>query len=104
MFSWSGFLALVAWWISGGVVPLDPFAVAVILPQAALQQVDGQWGVFVRSGDHAEFHPVRRGAELATNVVIEDGVKPGETIAADGAYLLKSLWQKTQSGGDGNDD
>ena len=95
-----------------GVLPLPgqpvevrvPFAVAVILPQAALQQVDGQWGVFVRSGDHAEFHPVRRGAELATNVVIEDGVKPGETIAADGAYLLKSLWQKTQSGGDGNDD
>lgn len=95
-----------------GVLPLPgqpvevrvPFAVAVILPQAALQQVDGQWGVFVRSGDHAEFHPVRRGAELAANVVIEDGVKPGESIAADGAYLLKSLWQKTRLGGDGNDD
>jgi cobalt-zinc-cadmium efflux system membrane fusion protein len=95
-----------------GVFPLPgqpvevrvPFAVAVILPQAALQQVEGIWGVFVRADDRAVFHPVRRGAELGPNVVIEDGVRPGESIASDGAYLLKSLWLKGRSGGEEHED
>jgi cobalt-zinc-cadmium efflux system membrane fusion protein len=77
-----------------------PFAVAVILPQAAVQQIEGTWGVFTRVGEQAVFHPVRRGIELGSDVVIEDGVKPGEVVAADGAYLLKSLWLKARSGGD----
>jgi len=77
-----------------------PFAVAVILPQSAVQQVEGTWGVFIRDGEHARFHPVRRGVELGADVVIEAGVTPGEFVAADGAYLLKSLWLKARSGGD----
>jgi len=94
--------------LTEGVLPLPgqpvevrvPFAVAVILPQAAVQQVEGTWGVFVRAGEHAVFHPVRRGIELGSDVVIENGVTPGDVIAADGAYLLKSLWLKARSGGD----
>jgi cobalt-zinc-cadmium efflux system membrane fusion protein len=77
-----------------------PFAVAVILPQAAVQQIEGTWGVFVRAGDTAVFHPIRRGVELGSDVVIEGGVSPGEQIATDGAYLLKSLWLKVRSGDD----
>jgi cobalt-zinc-cadmium efflux system membrane fusion protein len=81
-----------------------PFAVAVVLPQAALQQIEGVWGVFVQAGDRAAFHPVRRGVELGPNVVVDDGVGPGDVIAADGAYLLKSLWLKARSGGDEHED
>lgn len=77
-----------------------PFAVAVILPQSAVQQIEGTWGVFAREGDRAVFHPVRRGIELGGDVVIEDGVAPGEIVAGDGAYLLKSLWLKAHAGGD----
>lgn len=94
--------------LAGGELPLPgqpvevrvPYAVAVILPQAAVQQIEGTWGVFVRSGETATFHPVRRGVELGPDVVVEDGVAPGATVAADGAYLLKSLWLKGRSGGD----
>lgn len=94
--------------LSDGALPLPgqpvevrvPFAVAVILPQSAVQQIEGTWGVFVRGGDRAEFHPVRRGVELGSDVVIEEGVNPGESVAADGAYLLKSMWLKARSGGD----
>jgi hypothetical protein len=43
---------------------------------------------------------VRRGVELGSDVVIEEGVNPGESVAADGAYLLKSMWLKARSGGD----
>jgi multidrug efflux pump subunit AcrA (membrane-fusion protein) len=80
-----------------------PYAVAVVLPQASVQQIEGTWGVFVRADDRAEFHAVRRGVELGSDVVIEEGVSPGESIAADGAYLLKSMWLKARSGGDEHD-
>ena len=98
--------------LTDGTLPLPgqpvevrvPFAVAVILPHAAVQQIEGTWGVFVRADGRAVFHPVRRGVELGPDVLIEDGVKPGEDIAADGAYLLKSLWLKARSGGEAHED
>ena len=93
--------------LSGGDLPLPGtplearvvLAEAPILPQSAVQQVEGTWGVFVRDGDEAEFRPVRRGAELGGDVMILDGVRPGEIVAAEGAYLLKSQLLKQKSGG-----
>jgi cobalt-zinc-cadmium efflux system membrane fusion protein len=95
----------------GGPLPIPgtplevhvPLAHAVVLPQSALQQVEGTWGVFVRKGEEAEFRPVRRGPELGTDVMVLDGVKPGETVAGEGAYLLKSLQIKRKSGGEDHD-
>lgn len=78
-------------------------AEAPILPQAAVQQIQGTWGVFVRDGDRAVFRPVRRGLELGGDVMILDGVRAGETVAVEGAYLLKSMWLKRQSGGEEHD-
>lgn len=90
-----------AWPLPGQPVEVRvPFEAGVILPQVAVQQVEGTWGVFVRSGEHALFRPVRRGAELGSHVVIEDGVRPGEEVVTEGAYLLKSLWLKSRSGGE----
>ena len=94
--------------LSGGTLPVPgkplevrvPFAAAVILPQAALQQIEGTWGVFVREDGHANFRPVRRGTELGGDVTVLEGVKPGETVISLGAYLLKSSLLKTKGGGD----
>lgn len=80
-----------------------PLAKTVVLPQSALQQVEGTWGVFVKEGEEAEFRPVRRGPELGTDVMVLDGVKPGETVVGEGAYLLKSLQIKRKSGGEDHD-
>lgn len=85
--------------LSGATLPLPgvplevhvPLATAVILPQAALQQVEGVWGVFLRDGESARFVPVRRGAELGGDVMVLEGVKPGDVVVSEGAYLLKSL-------------
>ncbi len=88
------------WPLAG--TPLEarvPLARAVVLPQAALQQIEGSWGVFVRNGGRAELRPVRKGAELGAEVLVLDGVAPGETVATDGAYLLKSLYLKLAGGG-----
>lgn len=95
----------------GGPLPIPgtplevhvPLAKTVVLPQSALQQVEGTWGVFVKEGEAAEFRPVRRGAELGTDVMVLDGVKPGETVVGEGAYLLKSLQIKRKSGGEDHD-
>ncbi len=80
-----------------------PFASAVILPQNALQQVEGSWGVFVKEDGHAHFRPVKRGTELGGDVMVLDGLEPGETVVTDGAYLLKAALLKTKSGGDAHD-
>ena len=95
----------------GGPLPIPgtplevhvPLAKTVVLPQSALQQVEGIWGVFVKNGEEAEFRPVRRGPELGTDVMVLDGVKPGETVVGEGAYLLKSLQIKRKSGGEEHD-
>jgi len=94
--------------LSGAPLPLPgtplevrvALAEAPILPQSALQQVEGTWGVFVREGEEAVFRPVRRGVELGGDAMILEGVQPGETVVAEGAYLLKSLLLKQRSGGD----
>jgi cobalt-zinc-cadmium efflux system membrane fusion protein len=95
----------------GGPLPIPgtplevhvPMAKAIVLPQSALQQVEGTWGVFVKVGEEAEFRPVRRGPELGTDVMVLEGVKSGETVVGEGAYLLKSLQIKRKSGGEDHD-
>jgi cobalt-zinc-cadmium efflux system membrane fusion protein len=80
-----------------------PFAKAIILPQAALQQIEGTWGVFVKEGEEATFRPVRRGLELGSDVMVPAGLRAGETVAVEGAYLLKSLLLKRKNGGEDHD-
>jgi cobalt-zinc-cadmium efflux system membrane fusion protein len=80
-----------------------PLALAVVLPQEALQQIEGVWGVFVRAGESAELRAVRKGPELGGDVMVLDGVAPGEIVATDGAYLLKALWLKRAGGDEGHD-
>lgn len=80
-----------------------PLARAVVLPQEALQQIEGVWGVFVRDGQRAELRPVRKGPELGGDVLVLEGVAPGEEVATAGAYLLKALWLKRAGGGEGHD-
>ncbi len=97
--------------LAGGPLPIPgkpvevrvPFEPAVILPQNALQQVEGSWGVFVKEDGHAHFRPVKRGTELGGDVMVLDGVEPGETVVTDGAYLLKASLLKKKSGGDAHD-
>jgi cobalt-zinc-cadmium efflux system membrane fusion protein len=80
-------------------VPLPP---GIVVPQDALQQIEGEWGVFVADGGEAAFTPVRRGPELGGDVVVLDGLAPGQRIATSGAYLLKALVLKQTGTGDGH--
>lgn len=76
-----------------------PLARGIVLPQEALQLIEGEWGVFVREGEEARFRPVRRGAEVGGDVLVLEGLAPGEVVATSGGYLLKPLWMKLSGGG-----
>ena len=83
--------------------PLDvrvPLASGIVLPQEALQLIEGDWGVFVKEGDEAVFRRVRRGAELGGDVLVLEGLEPGLEVATQGAYLLRPLWMKRMGGGE----
>jgi len=90
----------------GGSLPMPgtpvevkvPSEKGLYLPQSALQQMEGRWGVFVVDKEQAEFRPVRRGTEMKDEVLVLEGLKPGETVVAEGAYLLKAYQQKRTQG------
>lgn len=76
-----------------------PIATGIVVPQDAVQQIEGEWGVFVIAGDQAGFVPIRRGPELGGDVIVLDGLEQGQRIATEGAYLLKALALKRSGGG-----
>jgi cobalt-zinc-cadmium efflux system membrane fusion protein len=77
-----------------------PLARGIVVPQEALQIIEGEWGVFVREGEEAVFTHVRRGAELGGDVLVLEGLVPGAEVATAGAYLLRPLWMKRMGGGE----
>ncbi|MEO7793633.1 MAG: efflux RND transporter periplasmic adaptor subunit [Thermoanaerobaculia bacterium] len=77
-----------------------PLTRGIVLPQEALQLVEGDWGVFVREEDDAVFRKVRRGAELGGDVLVLEGIESGVEVATAGAYLLRPLWLKRMGGGE----
>jgi cobalt-zinc-cadmium efflux system membrane fusion protein len=71
------------------------------VPAAALQRVGDGWLAFVPRGTQEfEMRPVGRGRDLANDVEVVSGLKAGETVVVDGAFLLKAEAEKRQGGGD----
>lgn len=65
------------------------------VPAAALQRVRDNWCVFVpKSGSTFEIRTVGRGRDLAGEVEILSGLKAGDTVVVDGAFLLKAETEK----------
>jgi cobalt-zinc-cadmium efflux system membrane fusion protein len=76
-------------------------AMLLAVPAAALQRVRERWCVFVPKDERAfEIRPVGRGRDLGGEVEIVSGVRAGDTIVVDGAFLLKA---ETERGGGESD-
>jgi membrane fusion protein, heavy metal efflux system len=70
-------------------------------PAAALQRVGDRWLAFVPKGaGEFEMRPVGRGRDVGNDVEIVSGLKAGETVVVDGAFLLKGEAEKRLGGGD----
>ena len=69
------------------------------VPAASLQRTGERWVVFVpRSEDEFEIRTVGRGRDLGGEVEIVSGLKAGETVVVDGAFLLKAQVERSQGG------
>jgi cobalt-zinc-cadmium efflux system membrane fusion protein len=93
--------------LSGAPLPLPgsplevqvPAGRGVLLPTAALQQIENVWGVFLQEGDQGRFQPVKRGPDVARNTLVLEGIPAGAKVVTDGAYLLKSKLMRMKFGG-----
>jgi cobalt-zinc-cadmium efflux system membrane fusion protein len=79
----------------------DSSGTVVTVPAAALQRIEEGWSVFLPRGEGTfEVRPVGRGRDLGGEVEILSGLRPGETVVVDGAFLLKAESDKAHGGGE----
>ena len=72
-------------------LPVGESRSALLIPQDAIQQVNGQDSVFVRtSPDRFVMHPVQTGEAVQGMVQISSGIKPGDQVVTHGSFLVKS--------------
>jgi membrane fusion protein, heavy metal efflux system len=76
--------------VGGGGAPI------LTVPVAALQRVRNDWCVFLPHDDASTFEMRRigRGRDLAGEVEVLSGLRTGERIVVDGAFLLKAQAEK----------
>jgi len=63
--------------------------------------MDDQWVVFLPRGEgRFEVRPVERGRDLGNEVAILSGLKPGERVVDEGAFVLRAEAEKGEGGGE----
>ena len=63
---------------------------AIILPEQAVQQIEGRDMVFVQVKGGFQAVPVSVGSRSGGRVEILDGLRAGQTVVTEGAFVLKS--------------
>lgn len=77
----------------------------VVVPTAAIQQIDDNTVVFVQTGDDTfQKRVVRVGLGIGGLVPIDDGLKAGERVVTDGAFMLKSKLKAGSIEAEGEED
>jgi cobalt-zinc-cadmium efflux system membrane fusion protein len=76
----------------------------VAVPVAAVQRVGEGWAVFLPRGEGAfDVRPIGRGRDLGGEVEVLSGLRAGEEIVVDGAFLLKAESDKARGEGGEHD-
>lgn len=71
--------------------PIRTVAGAILVPQRAVQELQGTHSVFVAGEDgRAEFRPVRVGPRVDNLYVIESGLHAGEKVVVEGGQKLQN--------------
>ncbi len=71
------------------------------VPVAAVQRVRNEWCVFLpKDTSTFEIRRIGRGRDLAGEVEVLSGLRAGERIVVDGAFLLKAQAEKSEGGHD----
>ena len=76
----------------------DTGAPILTVPVAAVQRVRNEWCVFLpKDASHFEIRRIGRGRDLGGEVEVLSGLRAGETIVVDGAFLLKAQAEKGEA-------
>lgn len=70
----------------------------IVVPEDAVQTVDGQTVVFVRTQEGFKVQAVQTGDRSAGMVTVLSGIEAGERIASENAVLLKGELEKDEAG------
>jgi cobalt-zinc-cadmium efflux system membrane fusion protein len=84
-------------------IPLGGAGTAITtVPAAALQRLENGWAVFLPTDERGVFErrEVGRGRTLGDEVEVLSGLKAGEQVVVEGAFLLKSEVEKASGGGE----
>jgi cobalt-zinc-cadmium efflux system membrane fusion protein len=77
-------------------LPVGEQGTFLAVPAAAVQRVRDRWCVFIPKDDRTfEIRPIGRGRDIAGEVEILSGVRAGEPIVVDGAFLLKAETERS---------
>lgn len=83
------------------VVDTDQIAAALLLPQRAVQEVQGRTSVWVIDADNkAQPRDVRMGARMGQEWLVLEGLKAGERVVVEGVQKLKPGAPVTVAAGD----
>lgn len=84
---------------ASAAVPVGASASRVLtVPVAAVQRVRNEWCVFLpKDASTFEIRKIGRGRDLGDEVEVLSGLKPGEKIVVEGAFLLKSQAEKGEA-------
>jgi cobalt-zinc-cadmium efflux system membrane fusion protein len=80
-------------------LPVGESGAAILtVPVASVQRVRNEWCVFLpKDANHFEIRRIGRGRDLAGEVEVLSGLRAGETIVVDGAFLLKAQAEKGEA-------
>lgn len=82
-------------------LPVGEQGILLAVPAAAVQRVRDRWCVFIPKDDRTfEIRPIGRGRDIAGEVEILSGVRAGEPIVVDGAFLLKAETERSAAEGE----
>ena len=72
------------------ITPRGGAANRIVLPEEAVQQVEGRDVVFVQTKGGFQAAPVSVGDRSGGRIEILDGLRPGQLVVTEGAFVLKS--------------
>lgn len=79
----------------------DTGSTVVAVPSSCLQRMHEGWCVFVPRNERTfEMRTVGRGRDLGGEVEVVSGLRPGETVVVEGAFLLKAEAEKARGEGE----
>lgn len=79
-------------------VPSQRVQANIVIPKTALQTVDGQSTVFVRTREGFMPHKIGTGREDSKSVEVTSGLSPGDQIATSNTFVLKADLGRGEAG------